>query len=309
MKNLIVSLLLAIAAFGLGWWATSTWIAGIPTGLIALIAGVFFLGRRSMKKLTDLSQQVAAELQAGQQSQNPELMLKGIDAALQKLENGMSLASEQFLVKPMLQSQMGALAYQGAGLQLQMKLQSDAMRQTAQSIRRETAAKKYFQRAYKHLAIAHARDWSLQILRSWQGMGMLAAMDHKEGNTKQALERLSKCKGIASDDPLFWGTYAWMLMQDDQASEALLVISSGLDKNKDHQVLKQMSDAIANKKPVDVSAFGMMWYSIFPDQLDMKAMMRLQQEQTVAAGQAESFSDTKLNRKQRRILDKQQRRS
>ena len=80
MKNLIISLLLAAAAFGLGWWGTSTWIAGIPTGIIAFIAGVFFLGRRSMKKLTALSQQVAAELQAGQQSPNPELMQKGLDA-------------------------------------------------------------------------------------------------------------------------------------------------------------------------------------------------------------------------------------
>ena len=138
---------------------------------------------------------------------------------------------------------------------------------------------------------------------------MLAAMDHNDGNTKQALERLSKCKSIAADDPLFWGMYAWMLMQDDQPSEALLVISSGLDKNKDHPVLKQMSDAIGNKKPVDVSAFGMMWYSIFPDQLDMKAMMRLQQEQAVQPGQADPLAETNLNRKQRRMLDKQQRRS
>ena len=70
-----------------------------------------------------------------------------------------------------------------------------------------------------------------------------------------------------------------------------------------------MSDAIGNKKPVDVSAFGMMWYSIFSGSAGHKKAMKLQQEHAVQPGQADPFAETNLNRKQRRMLDKQQRRS
>ena len=58
-----------------------------------------------------------------------------------------------------------------------------------------------------------------------------------------------------------------MLLENEQGSEALLAANEGLTKNESNDGLKYLTDAIANQKSIDTFQFGMMWYSMFPEQL------------------------------------------
>lgn len=298
MKNLLIAAAIMLASYGLGHYVGGTWMAGLPTGLLGFMIAYFLLARGSMRKLEALTQEAMTLVQEGQASQKPEQMLASLDQGLNIFEKGLDLSKEQFLMAEIVHAQMGALLYQGASLVLQLKMQAEMQRNRVEVTRQESKAKQYFTQAKFHLEKAHSKDWVQTLVRNWQGIGMLAAMEFRDGQKSQAVERLSKCKSIGKDDPLFWGSYTWMLHQNDRASDAMIAANEGLSHHGSHKGIQHMADAIANQKDIDPIHFGMMWYSIFPEQLTVNVAMKLQsQVQDESAGQS-------MNRQQRRAMKK-----
>lgn len=127
---------------------------------------------------------------------------------------------------------------------------------------------------------------------------MLAALEYNEGKKTEAITRLSKIKSVGSSDPLYWQMYAWMLLETEQANDAMLIANEGLSKNESNEGLKYLTDAIANQKPVDTFKFGMMWYSIFPEQLTMEVAMKMQSQMGSTEG------GPQMNRQMRRAMKK-----
>lgn len=302
MRNLLISLVISIISYAIGHYFGGSWLTGIPTAFLGFIIPFFLFIRSSMTKLQTISQQAMGVVQAGQASQDPDKMMGALEEGIGIFEQGMSLAKEQFLIKEILYAQMGALCYQGASLQMQMKMGEEMKNNRVGVSRHETKAKQLFTRSRQYLEEAHAKDWVLSILRNWQGPGMLAAMEFREGKKDEALERMNKCKSIGKTDPLFWGAYAWMLHQNNRESDALIAANEGLAKNEGSAPLKRMVDSISNKKEIDTLAFGMLWFSIFPEQLTIPIAMKLQQEaQSMGAN---GPGDGTMNRKMRRMMKK-----
>ena len=75
-----------------------------------------------------------------------------------------------------------------------------------------------------------------------------------------------------------------MLLENEQGSEALLAANEGLTKNESNDGLKYLTDAIANQKSIDTFQFGMMWYSMFPEQLTMEVAMKMQSQMPDQSG-------------------------
>ena len=298
MKNFLIAVLIMLAAYGLGHYVGGSWLAGLPTGLLGFMIGYFLLARSSMRKLEAVTQEAMALVQEGQISQNPEKMLSALEEGLKSFERGLDLSKEQFLMAEIVHAQMGALLYQGASLVLQVKMQAEMQRNRVEMTRQETKAKQYFTQSRFHLEKAHSKDWVQTLVRNWQGIGMLSAMEFRDGKKTEALARLAKCKSIGKDDPLFWGVYTWMLHQNDQASDAMISANEGLNHHGNHKGLQKMADAIANQKAIDPIHFGMMWYSIFPEQLTVNVAMKLQ------AQAPDSTDAPAMNRQQRRMMKK-----
>lgn len=298
MKNFIISILVGALSFVIGFYFGGSWLAGIPTGALGFMIAYFLLARKSMRKLEDITKEAMTIVQEGQESQNPEKMLANLESGVKIFEKGLDLSKEQFLMAEVIHAQMGALLYQGASLQLQLKMQEDMRHNKIGATRYESQAKKYFSESRYHLEKAHQKDWVLTLIRNWQGPGMLAVMEFREGKKKEALERMAKCRSVGKDDPLFWGAYTWMLHENDQQSDAMIAVNEGLSKNTAHVGLQKMADAIANKKSIDPIHFGMMWYSIFPEQLTVNVAMKLQSQMN------DPNAQPTMNRQQRRMMKK-----
>ena len=298
MLNLWKSLAITALCYGVGHYFGGSWVTGVVPALFGFMIAYFIFARRSMNKFTAITQEVMKQVQEGQDKQDPSLMMTGLENALKKFETALDLSKEQFLIAEMVHAQMGALAYQGASIQLQLKMREDMQGKRAAGQRLKKKAAQYFSESKYHLEKAHNKDWTMTLIRQWHGVGMLAAMEFGEGKKSEAIERLAKVKSVGASDPLFWQMYAWMLLENEQGSEALLAANEGLTKNESNEGLAYLTDAIANQKKVDTFHFGMMWYSMFPEQLTAEVAMKMQSQMPDQAGSPQ------MNRQMRRAMKK-----
>ena len=298
MLNLWKSLAITVVCYAVGHYFGGSWVTGIVPAIFGFMIAYFIFARRSMNKFTAITQEAMKQVQEGQEKQDPSLMMSGLEKALKQFEEALDISKDQFLIAEMAHAQMGALTYQGASLQLQLKMREDMQRNRAASQRLKKKAEQYFSESKYHLEKAHNKDWTMTLIRQWHGVGMLAVMEFNEGKKSEAIERLSKVKSVGASDPLFWQMYAWMLLENDQGSDALLAANEGLTKNESNDGLKYLTDAIANQKKVDTFKFGMMWYSMFPEQLTPEVAMKMQSQMPDQSGTPQ------MNRQMRRAMKK-----
>ena len=88
-----------------------------------------------------------------------------------------------------------------------------------------------------------------------------------------AITRLKGANGAGSGEALYYGLLSWMQHQNKQEGEALLTLTSGIEKHPKSQPLKDMMTAIQNKQSVDPFVFGMNWMMFFPEQLTPEKLL------------------------------------
>jgi tetratricopeptide (TPR) repeat protein len=183
-----------------------------------------------------LARRTSNKLQALMEQAGKAIQRQKIAEARRVLEAGRPLGRWQFLVEGQIEAQLGALAY----------LERD------------------WGKARAHLDRAFSRNWMAQ--------GMLAAMDLREKNAQVGIERLEKASGFAKKESLFWGLYAYILVENKQQDKALEVLARGLKVMPDNEPLKDLQKAISNKrrKLKMGTMFGNNWYTFFPEQFPVR---------------------------------------
>ena len=168
-----------------------------------------------------------------------------VDLGKATLERGFALAPWQFLIAKQIHAQLGAIAYM----------------------------QRNFKVARPHLE----KSWT----RQWNAMAMLSVLDHREGKTKDALDRMARTRGPGSKDAVFWGLYAWLALQANQKDLALQVLAEGIKKLPDSEPLKTMRDAIANSRKVKMTGFGQAWYQFYPEDIPREQLAAAAQKKGV----------------------------
>lgn len=135
MLNLWKSLAVTVLCYAVGHYVGGSWWMGIMPAMIGFMATYFVLARKSLNKFTTITQEAMKEVQEGQEKQDPQLMMSGLERSIKRFEDALDLSQEQFLIAELVHAQMGALSYQGAALQLQLKMQEDMKRNTSASQR------------------------------------------------------------------------------------------------------------------------------------------------------------------------------
>lgn len=258
MKNLLLALALGVAVGVLGGVVGGEVLAGILPGLLAAGIAYFLLARRTGKKLEALVNEVQA-LFASMQGVTPP-RTPGEAAALQKrqealieqarevLRRGLPLAREQFLIAEQIYAQLGTLDY--------------------------------LERKYGAARDNLDKAWS----RNWQAKAMIACIDHRERKRAEAVTRMAALTGPGGSDPLFWALYAWLALEANQREVALQALAQGIKQHDKSAALRQMSDDVANKRPVKMAAFAPGWYQFFPEQTpEVRAAQRESVEAQIAA--------------------------
>ncbi|MEC8381597.1 MAG: hypothetical protein VXZ96_14800 [Myxococcota bacterium] len=279
MKNIGISLAVSALGFGLGWFVGNTWLAGIPTFIIAFCIVFFLLTRRTMRKLEAVLKSAGEEGQKAQKAQHPKDAVRYIQSALEILENGLALSKEQFGLEALIHSQMGAMHYQLAGMSYQQKSVAEMQRQTSEVSKHTKEAKKRFQVAKSHLEVAAASAWVSKITRSWHAAGMLASLKCRDGHHEEALEIMSGMRGPGAPDSMYWALRSYIALKADNPMDALLFVEEGKSKNPSSEPLTKLAEAISNKKEVEMfNLFGMNWFMFFPEEMTPRVMMQLQQQ-------------------------------
>lgn len=99
MYNLLISLGIALVAYGLGAFVAG-WLGGILPAVFALAIAYFLLARRTGKQLEAIMNEATAAFEKGK-----------IERGRKLLESGFPLAKWQFLIAEQIHAQLGAIDY------------------------------------------------------------------------------------------------------------------------------------------------------------------------------------------------------
>jgi tetratricopeptide (TPR) repeat protein len=176
-----------------------------------------------------------------------QALMARVGAALQKqrlregvqlLESARKLGRWQFLIGPQVDAQLGALAY----------LQRD------------------WPKARKHLVKAWKRDW--------HAVGMLAAMDYREGEVDAAVQRLKKVRGAGKKEGVYWALSIYFLASNKRYDDALAICTEAAKALPDNQALKKLRGQVANRRKLKMKPLGQTWYQFFPEHIPQKARIQ-----------------------------------
>jgi len=241
MYNLLISLAIATAFFGLGWIVAGSTVAGFIPATLGFGVAYFVLGRRSLRQLQTLmaeGQQLAAEGQAGArpstQRQAEQMQRELVGKLKETMEKGFELQKWQFGIAAQIHAQLGSLDYM----------------------------LKDFKGARGHLE--KADNWVLRF-QSWQPSVMLGLIEQRNGNHDAAMAWIEKGKRAGSRDPLFWAVYAYAANRSGKKEVALPVINEGLSTHKDSEHLKKFADQLRNKRSLTPEIFGQAWLQFYPE--------------------------------------------
>ncbi len=164
------------------------------------------------------------------------------DEASRVIEAARPLGRWQFLVATQIDGQLGALAY----------LQKDYKK-----------AKPYLERSFS---------------RNWVAKAMLAAIEYRERKLDRAVRIMEKISGPAKKEAVFWGLYAYMLVERGKRDQSLDVLARGMKAMPDSEALKAMRNMVSNKKKLRMKIFGQMWYTFFPEHMSMRRYAHMAQQ-------------------------------
>ncbi len=140
-----------------------------------------------------------------------------------------------------------------------------------QQVRTQMGAIEYMQRNYRAARPFLEKAWN----RNWQAVGMLAAIDIRDGKKEKALERLEGCHKHGKKDAVMWGLYAYASTQAGDLDRALAISNDALGALPDSKALKDLKSALANRKIKKfkwAKVFGTPWLQFFPEQASQKHM-------------------------------------
>lgn len=242
MYNLLIAAGAAVLGYVLGFVVADNWLAGFVPAILAFGGTWFYLARRTGKQFEAIAQKAMASLQAGK-----------IDEARALLESAMPLGKWQILVSEQIHAQLGMLDYlQGVGHVVQ--------KQATQAKARMTGAREHLEKA-----------WS----RDWRAKATLAAVHHREGRPDDAVKVLEAASTAGAGEPLFWGLYTYVLNEAKRRDEALQVIGRGVTGTKGNAALKQIQEALANKKRPDMKVLGEQWFQMFPEDIPREQLLKM----------------------------------
>ncbi len=182
-----------------------------------------------------LARRTSAQLQAIMELAGKSVQRQQLDEARRILDQARKLGRWQFLVESQVEAQLGALWYM----------------------------ERNWAKARRHLDKAFSRNWMAQ--------GMLAALDFRDKDVDAAVKRLEKASGFAKKEALFWGLYGYILAEGKRQDEALEVLARGLKVMPENQALKDLRQAVSNKRrKLKMKGFGNQWYMFFPEHVSMR---------------------------------------
>ncbi len=234
----MINLAIAIAAaavlyfgfgFALGGGSLNPWY-GIVPGLIALVGVYLFLVRRTMKQLEAIMGRAQVELQKMQEKAmrvggrpSQKQMDDMMNNAIAIMKEGYSLGSWQFLVRQQINGQVGALLYHQ---------------------RKYDAAEPYLRNSF---------------YKNWVSQAMLAVIHFRAKKYDDMTVAFEKGVKANAKESLLWALYAWCLWKNQQADDAIAVLTRAKENVTDERIDQNLL-ALQNRKKMRMEGWREMWF-------------------------------------------------
>ncbi len=222
MLNLIISLAIGLATAVVIRLFNFNWIAVVVPGVLAFLAAMVLLGRRTAKKVQAISLEAQKELSV--QVASPREQKQRVEKAIKLLESALPYGRWQFLIGPEIHAQIGMIKYMV----------------------------KDHEGARAHFAQSNPRNHMAQAL-----MAALAFQQKDYPRMEQAFERAVKA---GRKEGLVWSAYAWCLQQMKEKDKALQVMARAVQANPSDEKLKNGLVALQNDKKLKMKAYEPMWW-------------------------------------------------
>ncbi|MSP56195.1 MAG: hypothetical protein EXR69_11425 [Myxococcales bacterium] len=233
--------------------ALDGWVAGIIPATLALGIVYVLLARRTGKQVEAIFLRAMGMLQAGD-----------VEGGRTAFKSALGLGKWQFLVSEQVHGQLGQLDYQQAcGSLIEYKYTRDTGKRALGEAK--------LREAIEGLEKSWSRDWRSQAVR--------AICLHRLNRFDEVPKVLRKAEGGGASEPLFWGTWAWLLNEQKKRDEALQVVGRGLSAIAQSKPLLALREAFSNKRRPDMTVFGEAWYALMPDEIPKERLMEMAQKQ------------------------------
>lgn len=111
--------------------------------------------------------------------------------------------------------------------------------------------------------------------RNWTALTCIGCIHHRRGRKAQAYASFDAAAKAASKEVVIYGVWASLLVKEGKRTEALAVVSRGLEAQPDSQVLLELKKKIANKKKLKPpKMFGEAWMQFYPEEMAQQMMLR-----------------------------------
>lgn len=125
--------------------------------------------------------------------------------------------------------------------------------------------RKDFDKAMPYLEKSFPRAFMPQL--------MLAACQFRKKEFDKMQEVLERTVKYTKDQPLAWGVYAWLMVEQNRQDKALEALSEGVKNCPSDQALQTNLLNLQNKKKLNMKLFGDIWYQFWFEELPHKRMV------------------------------------
>ncbi len=110
--------------------------------------------------------------------------------------------------------------------------------------------------------------------QNWTAHVCIGCIHYRRGDKSEAWASFEKAASASRKETIIYLVWATLLERSNDRPRALEVLKKGLEAQPDSAKLKELKARIANKKKVQVKAFGDQWYQFFPEDMAKQMMMR-----------------------------------
>lgn len=119
------------------------------------------------------------------------------------------------------------------------------------------------------LPLLEAGKW-----RNWTALLCLGCIHHRNGDKEARDKVFAEAQQAEAKEQMVWVIPAVLLSREGRRTDAISAVVEGKKSLPDNKLLKELQNALANKKKIDVKQLGDVWYQFFPEELVGQQVMR-----------------------------------
>lgn len=110
--------------------------------------------------------------------------------------------------------------------------------------------------------------------RNWTALACIGCIHWRKGRKDEAHKALEEATAAGPKEAMAWIVAASLLVRDGKRAEALSTLEKGIQQIPSSELLKNLRNTVANKKPIKVESLPQTWYQFFPEDMAQQMTMR-----------------------------------